>query len=157
MTRNSKISVGLSVLAVVGVGLTAFFSAKNSKNYEHLKKLKCAEKWDDLTEEEYEKVQDEPYESIITKKEKAIIFGKAYWPTLVTGSITVGCIVGAQVIDIREILGLSAGLAAITYKYDDMKRYLQEKYPEQFKDVQNYVNRQAGRRAMEQEPVRYKE
>lgn len=156
MTRNSKISVGLSVMAVVGVVATAFFSAKNSKKFYHVRGLKAAEKWDDLTDEEFEEVKDEPFDSILTKKDEVIIFGKTFWPTLVAGGITIGCIVGAQVLDIREIMGLSAGLAAITYKFNDMKNYIHEKYPDKYDEVMKHVNGEAAKRAIEKE-MPYKE
>jgi hypothetical protein len=152
MTRNTKISVGLSILAVVGVGATAFLSAKNSRNYYHVLSLTATDKWDALPDEEYEEREDEPWDAILTKKDKAIIFGKTFWPTLVAGSLTAACIVGAQVIDIREILGLSAGLAAVTCKYNDINKFLQEKYPEQYKEAKRYADGEAARRAIEEKP-----
>lgn len=149
LSRKSKYSIGLSCLAVIGVGATAFLSAKNSRVYYRVLSLECADKWEELPEEEFKEKENKPFDSILTKKEKAVIFGKSFWPTILSGTLTAGCIIGAQMLDIREILGLSAGLAAVTYKYDDMRRYLQERFPEQYKEAQKFVDGQAAHRALE--------
>lgn len=165
MTRSSKVSIGLSVLACIGVGVTAFLSVKRVPKYKELYSEAEYEKDQKLSDEEYDKMKEEQgltEETIddfkyLSKKEEAVIFAKAYWPAVVSGTITCGLIVGAQILDIREIMGLTAGLAAVTYKFNDIENYIHEKFPDQYEEVMKHVNGEAAKRAIEKSPKKKKE
>lgn len=124
MTRNTKISVGLSVLAAVGVGITALIAHKRSEVYKTKK-----------TEKLKEKKEGEE----LSKKEQTIIFFESEWPTLVSGTLTVGAIAGAQVLGLKEIAALTGACTFLATKYNDLNDKLQEKFPEEYKAVKEAI------------------
>ena len=138
MTKNSKVSVGLSILACIGVGVTAFLATKNDKKFSASLEEARSKK---------HSANDE-----LTKKEEIIIFGKSFWPTLTSGAVTCGCIIGAQVLDIKEIAAMGGLLAAATYKYNDAMNYIHDKYPDEYDEIKSYVNNEAYKRKLEDSP-----
>lgn len=148
MTKKTKISVGLSALACIGVGVTAFIADKRRYILDQKKSDRAAAKWDEMSEEEFfDKIDKVCDEELLTFKDKAVIFLQAEWPTLLSGALTCGCIAGAQVLDIQEI-AMFAGLAAgAAYKYKDAMNYIREHFPESYEEVKKYVNMEAAKRA----------
>lgn len=157
MTRNSKVSIGLSVLACIGVGVTAFLSAKRTKAHKDIRHETALKKWESMNNAEFDKKKDDDYYSVLTKKDEAIIFVKSQWPALVSGAVTCGCIVGAQVLDITEIAAIGGVAAAATYKYNDAMNYIREKYPDEYEEVKRYINGEAAKRAIAEEPKKKQE
>lgn len=163
MTKKSKISVLLTALGVVGLGVTAFVATKNIKSYEEAVNDAEYEKDKTLTDEEFEKLMEEqgvtdPSEvEYLSKKERAVIFAKTFWPTFVAGTITSGCNIAAQVLDIKEILELSGVCAALAYKYDDAMNYIRTNFPDQYKDFQKFIDTNAAKRHFEEKPLKKEE
>lgn len=153
MTKKTKISVGLSAFACIGVGLTAFIADKRRYILDQKKSDRAAAKWDEMSEEEFfDKIDKVCDEELLTFKDKAVIFLQAEWPTLLSGALTCGCIAGAQVLDIQEI-AMFAGLAAgAAYKYKDVMNYIREHFPESYEEVKKHVNMEAAKRAIADEP-----
>lgn len=114
MTKKSKVSIALTVLGVIGVGVTAYLSAKGAK-----------------------------------KKEPSI---KNYIPAIVSGTVTAGCIVGAQALSIKEIAAITAAGSAIAVKYEDLKNYISKEYPNEYKAIMGHVDKEAAKRAIEKSP-----
>lgn len=154
--RKRDISAGLSALACLGVGVTAFLSAKRTGKYKYIRYEIASKKWNDMDEDEFYERKDDTFYSVLTKKDKAIIFGKSHWPTLVSGFLTCGCIVGAQILDIEELVALGGVAAAATCKYNDAMNYIREKYPDEYAEVKRYVDGEAAKRAIKKKPE-YKE
>ena len=105
MTKNSKLSVALTVLAGVGIVSTAFLSAFETGRRKELP--------DDAT-----------------KKEKIVIFFKNYKFTIVSGVITEAALITSEVIDIKEIAALSGLVAVGAAKMKDLTDYLEENHPD---------------------------
>lgn len=133
MNKN-KASIILSGISILGVATTGFLAAKRSE----LQKI--------LKNEALKK------NSNLTKKDEFIIFVKAQWPALLSGSATSACIIGAQVLDMKEIAAVSSIAMAATYKYNDAMNYIKEKYPDTYKEVKSYVNSESAKRAIESNP-----
>lgn len=133
MNKN-KASIILSGISILGVATTGFLAAKRSE----LQKI--------LKNEALKK------NSNLTKKDEFIIFVKAQWPALLSGSATSACIIGAQVLDMKEIAAVSSIAMAATYKYNDAMNYIKEKYPDTYKEVKSYVNGESAKRAIESNP-----
>ena len=151
MTTNSKVSVGLSILAVIGVGITAYLAHKRSYIYDEKKQDVISKKWNDMNDEEFEENKDKNGDELLSNKDRAVIFLQSEWPTLLSGTVTTACIAGAQILDLKDIIGLSAGLAAVTYKYNDAMNYIQNNFPEQYKSVKKFVDGEAAKRAIANE------
>lgn len=105
MTKNSKLSVALTVLAGVGVVSTAFLSAFETGKRQELP--------DDAS-----------------KKEKVVIFFKNYKFTIVSGVITEAALITSEVIDIKEIAALTGLVAVGAAKMKDLTDYLEENHPD---------------------------
>lgn len=105
MTKKSKISVALTVLAGLGVVSTAFLSAFE-------------------TERKKETPEDADW------KEKTVIFVKNYKFTIISGAITEGALVTSEVLDIQEIVALSGLVAVGAKKMKDLTEYLEENHPD---------------------------
>lgn len=88
------------------------------------------------------------------KKEPSI---KNYIPAIVSGTATAACIVGAQTLSLSEIAAITAAGSAIAVKYEDLKNYISDKYPEVYKEANNYVNERVARRQIEADPTKKEE
>lgn len=154
MTKKGKISIALTVLGGVGVALTAYFAAKDSRKYDVIKSEAEYKKDKELTDEEFAEIMEEqecsnPSEvNYFTKKEQAIIFFKGYWRTLLVGSATIGCNVAAQVIDLKEIAVLTGTVGYLASQYKRLDRKFQDMFPEEYKAV---------RKAMTEDAIKEKE
>ena len=158
MIKKSKISVALSALAIVGVGVTAFLAHKRSYILDEKTEDKIAEKWNAMTDEEFEEHAEMDGSELLTVKDKAVIFVKAEWPTLIAGAATCGCVIAAQSLNLTEIVALTGALAGIKMKYRDAMGYLERNYPDQYKVVKKFVDEEAALRACEEDkPKKHKE
>ena len=94
--KGSRISTILSVIAILGVAATAYFASKESPKAE--KKLEKAreEKGEDLT---------------LTEKIKEA--APEYAKTIISGGVTAGCVLGANIKN-KEIIGGLASLVALS-------------------------------------------
>lgn len=110
MTKKSKISVALSVLAGIGVVSTAFLSA-------------------------FETDRRKPVPDDATKKDKVIIFFKNYKFTIISGVITEVALVTSEVLDIQEIAALSGLVAVGAAKMKSLTDYLEENHPDILEEV----------------------
>lgn len=110
MTKRSKLSIILSGLSIVGVGITGFLSAKCTEDYLEV---------------------DDP---------DRIIFAKTYAPAIIAGLTTCGCIIGAEKINLTDIAILGTALTGLRLKYNDAMDYLKREYPEIYGDVKRYVD-----------------
>ena len=146
MTRKSKVSVLLTGLGAIGVVVTAVLAVKNYDIYKENIADAEHEKDSAMSDEDFNNlmveqgVTDPSEVEYLTKKEKAVIFAKSCYPALIAGLVTEGCIVGAQVLDIQEIAALTGLVGITTAKYKDLTRYLQEHYPEQYKEAMDFIN-----------------
>lgn len=140
MTKNTKISLGLSILAGIGVAATAFIAHKRSYVYDEVRQDRISEKWDAMKDDEFYEKKDIRADEILDTKDEVIIFLKAEWPTLVSSAVTIGCIAGSQVLDIREIAAFTGLATAIGVKYKDLTAYLKRNYPEQYQEAMDFIN-----------------
>lgn len=124
MTRKTKLSVGLSILAGIGVGVTALLAGK-------------------------ETAKRQPVDPNLSKKDKAIIFVKDYKFTLLSALVTEGCICGAQVLDLQEITMLTGAAGYFASKYKQLDEKVKELYPEEYEEVQHSINEDNAREALE--------
>ena len=115
MTRKTKVSVGLSILASIGVGVTALLAGK-------------------------ETAKRQPVDPNLSKKDKAIIFVKDYKFTLLSALVTEACICGAQVLDLQEITMLTGAAGYFASKYKQLDEKVKELYPEEHSEVVRAIN-----------------
>lgn len=125
-----KPSTILTGLAVFGVGVTGFLASENRMTYEELK--------ESLHEES-------------TNKEKAVIFAKSYWSSILAGALTSGCMIGAQVLNLKEIAALTSAVAIVGAKSKEALETLKEKYPDIYNEVIRDTNAKRAKRKIESE------
>lgn len=146
MTRRSKLSVILTGLSIVGVGLTGFLSAKCSEDYICARDELAGDRWNEMDDLEFYKHKDEKYHSVLSKSDELCVFLKGYAPALIAGVTTCGCIFGAEKLNLTDIAILGTALAGIKYKYEDAMRYLKIHSPELYSEVRQFVNHEAAMR-----------
>ena len=95
----------LSLVACVGVAVTAALSFKGA--------IKAKETMDEWTEEKHDE---------LTTVEKVQASAKHMIPATVAGVATIGCIVASHRIDKRHVAVLTASAAAVAKKYDDYRK-----------------------------------
>lgn len=93
----------LTVGTVVGVGGVIFTTIKATRKY------------------------DSEVEPDMTKKEKAKIAAKSYWPVALTGGATVACAVGAQKINSNRIATATAAYEFTKEAFDTYREKVKEK------------------------------
>lgn len=128
MTRKTKVSVGLSILASIGVGVTALLAGK-------------------------ETAKRQPVDPNLSKKDKAIIFVKDYKFTLLSALVTEACICGAQVLDLQEITMLTGAAGYFASKYKQLDEKVKELYPEEYEEVKQSINEDDAKAAAEKYKV----
>ena len=151
MTKRSKVSIALTAIASVGVIFTAVMAAKESKKYKDNIASAEWEKDSEMSDEEFNDLvrqQACPVDEVeyLTKWEKTVIFAKSYKWSLLLGAVTEGCLIGGQVLSIKEVLELTGVCAAIAYKFEDAKNYIKKNHPEQYEGMMKYVNENAAKR-----------
>lgn len=96
--------------AVAGVGVTAYLSGKAAV-------------------EVHETVTPE-----MTKKEKAKIYAKAYWKTLLAGLLTSGAIIGSDRLHVKKELGLAGAALMYKDKFLGIEKKVREKFGDEAVD-----------------------
>lgn len=128
---NTKVTTVLTILGAIGVGVTAVLSSKNAISYEIVKK--------ELNED-------------ASKLDKTKAFAKAYWPTVLAGSLTIGCIVGSQVLNVKEIAAATTAVGVVGAKYNELCKELKEKHPDIYKEVQEDIRERHIKEEFEKNP-----
>ena len=101
----------LTGLSAVGVVATAVLSAKAARKAERLVKEKETEKGEDLT-----------------RLEKIATTASAYIPAIVAGSLTVACVVEANLLGRRQQIAIASAYAATRDKFDKYRAKLKDIY-----------------------------
>lgn len=151
MTRKSKYSVIFSALAIAGVGLTGFLSAKCKPKYDENIYDMAKEKWDVMDDEEFEERKNDEFFSVLDKKDYILIGAKSYSPAIGSGAATILSIIFAEKINLSEIAMLGTALAGIKLKYKDAMNFLKREYPEQYKQVKKFVDIEEAKRAIKKD------
>lgn len=107
--RNS--STILTVVGVVGVAATAVTAVKATPKAIRLLEEAKKEKGDDLT-----------------KLETVKVAGPAYIPSIVMGTATIACIVGANVLNKKQQASVMSAYALLDSSYKDYKKKVDELY-----------------------------
>ena len=100
----------LSVMACIGVGVTAYLTGK------------AAVKSHDILEEKRSKGEE------MTKKEEIQTVAKEYVWAGVSGGATIGCIIASKAIDGKTIAGLTGALYLGAKKFSDYRKQIVEDY-----------------------------
>lgn len=108
----------MSCLAIVGLGATAYFTAKKAKDADEILNNELIDK----IEREKEKNPDLDESAVtLTRGETLKTGAKIYWPALACGIGTVCCIVTANKIGAAQIAALSGGIAYLSTHSRDLK------------------------------------
>lgn len=108
-------SIILTGGAIIGLGATAILTAKGQmKADEIMAEKKASGEFDDTT----------------GKKEKFKETWKCYVPVMISGVLTLVCIVTSQYISRKEIAGLAASLGVLAANRDNLEKAIKEKYGE---------------------------
>lgn len=101
--------------AVIGLGTSIFFTARGQmKADEIMAEKRASGEFDETT----------------GKKEKFKATWKCYVPVMISGVLTLICIVTSQYISRKEIAGLAASLGVLAANRDNLEKAIKEKYGE---------------------------
>lgn len=152
--------------AIIGVAVTAVLASKDGMNHDQTKKKAEFVKDHSLSDEEIvemmenqgfseEEVNDFKKNDEIPDnfqyldwKERAIIFFKSYWKTLLAASVTIGLMVFSHISMAKEMAAVTAALGLISTKYKDLDEYLRKNYPDQYNEIKRILNRKNARKAI---------
>lgn len=109
--HQSEILTAFSCLGTVGAVIA---SAKNTRKYDKIKK------------------EETDNDAVQTKLDEAILFAKAYWPTLLLTTTALACNVSSTVIDKKRQATLLLALNALEKKFEDYKNVLHETNPDAY-------------------------
>lgn len=107
--HQSEILTATSAIATIGAVVA---SAKNTRSYD-------------------KNIKDEG-EAIQSKMDKAIVFAKSYWPTLILTATAITCSSMSTVLDRRKQASMLLALNALEKKFSDYKQVLYDTNPDAY-------------------------
>jgi len=97
--------------------------------------------------DEAEDVKGEP----LTKLETVKVAGPAYIPTVITGTATIACIFGANILNKRSQAALTSAYALLDNSYKEYKKKVEELYGE---EASAKVREEIAKDAFEEHPIK---
>ena len=107
--HQSEILTATSAISTIGAVVA---SAKNTRSYD-------------------KNIKDEG-EAVQTKMDKAIVFAKSYWPTLILTATAITCSSMSTVLDRRKQASMLLALNALEKKFSDYKQVLYDTNPDAY-------------------------
>ena len=118
----------LTVLGCIGVPVTAVLASKATLMSDDMLAVERVHRWSNAIDRE----DDEEIKAIFefTKKEIIQLTWKNYIPTLISGGLTIGAIIGSNRMSAREIAMLSASCAGLMSYKAQMEQEIRKRYGE---------------------------
>ncbi len=140
----------LTVLAAVGVGVTAFLAAKATPEVQEAldeEKRRVAE---ELSDEEGAEVK--PEEVKLDKVTVVKIAGKKYAKAIIAGVLTLTCIFGSRAISAKDLAGVTAAYGTVSTMYNEHLKKTEEIAG---KETAEKIRRETAKKVSEDQVKRY--
>ena len=114
----------LTILAAIGVGVTAFLAAKATPEVQNALDEEKERVAKEVSEEEDREVK--PEEVKLDKVTVIKIAGKKYFKAIIAGVLTLTCIVGSRVISAKDLASVTATCGTISSMYNEHVKKTEE-------------------------------